>query len=69
MRSEYEADHFTVTHITDPQGMISATEKFKNQNFPPIDDTGIKWKLLYRSVPYQERIEMAKQEMITRDSR
>jgi len=69
MRSEYEADHYAVTHITDPQGMISATEKFKYQNFPPKDDTGIKWRLLYRSVPYQERIEIAKQEMAIRDTR
>lgn len=69
MRSEYEADHFAVTHITDPQGMITATEKFKYQNFPPKDDTGLKWKLLYRSVPYQERIEIAKQEMVIRVGR
>jgi len=66
MKNEYEADHFAATHISDPNGMITATEKFKNQNFPPIDDNGIKWKLLYRSTPYNERINIANKEIKSR---
>ncbi len=66
MRSEYEADNFSVTHITDPRGMISATEKFKNAHDPPLDDYSPMWPLLYRSTPYHERVNMAEEEIKTR---
>lgn len=64
--SEYEADRFTVKQMTDPQGMITATEKFKNAHFPPLDDYSMRWKLFYRSVPYHDRIELAKKEIAAR---
>lgn len=63
MRSEYEADRFAVSHITDPQGMITATEKFRNAHFPPLDDYSPLWPVLYRSTPYHVRIEMANKEI------
>ncbi|OGV97596.1 hypothetical protein A2W24_06160 [Microgenomates group bacterium RBG_16_45_19] len=67
--SEYEADRFTVKHMTNPQGMITATEKFKNAHFPPLDDSSLKWKLFYRSVPYQDRINIANEEIKSRNNR
>jgi Zn-dependent protease with chaperone function len=63
MVSEYEADRFAVNHISDPHGMITATEKFKNAHNPPLNDAGLKWRLFYRSTPYRERIEMANKEL------
>ncbi|MFA5827769.1 MAG: M48 family metalloprotease [Candidatus Shapirobacteria bacterium] len=63
MRSEYEADRFAVSHITDPKGMITVTEKFRNAHFPPLDDYSPLWPVLYRSTPYHVRIEMANKEI------
>lgn len=66
MYSEYQADRFAVTHITDPQGMITATEKFKNNYFPPLNDYSLFWPILYRSVPYHHRVDMANTEIQSR---
>jgi Zn-dependent protease with chaperone function len=66
MHNEYEADHFALIHITDPQGMITATHKFKAQQFPKIDDHSLTWKLLLRSTPYYERVNMANEEIEAR---
>lgn len=66
MVSEKEADRFAVTHITDPNGMITSTEKFRSAHYPPLDDYSIFWSLLYRSNPYHVRIEMAKEEILKR---
>lgn len=64
--SEYEADRFTVKRMTDPQGMISATEKFRAAHSPPLDDSSLRWKLFYRSVPYHDRIAIANEEISSR---
>ncbi len=63
MVSEKEADRFAVTHITDPNGMITATEKFRAAHYPPLDDFSPLWPIFYRSNPYHVRIEMAKEEI------
>jgi len=66
--SEYEADRYAVSRITDPHGMITATNKFKNDRLLPLDDYSIKWKLFYRSTPYHHRIEMADNEITRRNN-
>lgn len=66
MRSELEADHFAASHMTDPNGMITATEKFKNAHNPPLDDYSLAWKLFYRSVPYHNRVAIANEEIAKR---
>jgi beta-lactamase regulating signal transducer with metallopeptidase domain len=66
MRSEIEADRFVVSRITDPHGMITATEKFKAAHHPPLDDYSPWWPVFYRSNPYHVRIEMAEAEIISR---
>lgn len=65
---EYETDNFAVSKITDPRGIISATEKFKNY----YGDRKTFWKqLLYRlfylGVPYNERIKIAQKEIKRRN--
>lgn len=65
-RYEYEADHFALKRMTDPNGMITATAKFKAQQIPRIDDRSIMWKLLLRSTPYYERENLANEEIQAR---
>lgn len=36
--SEYEADRLAVSHISDPNGMITATARFKNDHALVLDD-------------------------------
>ena len=62
-RSEYEADHFAVSRMTNPTGMITATEKFRNGHNPSLNDYGLLWPILYRSTPYHTRIQWAKEEI------
>ncbi|MFH1244281.1 MAG: M48 family metalloprotease [bacterium] len=66
MVSEKEADRFAVARITDPNGMITSTEKFRAGHLPPLDDYSPLWPIFYRSNPYHVRIDMARQEIITR---
>jgi len=65
---EYQADNFAVKTITDPQGMIKATNKFRN--FHGKKYTENKNKLIqflfYRGNPYDNRIKMAETEIETR---
>jgi Zn-dependent protease with chaperone function len=65
-RSEYESDHYAVSRITDPNGMITSTAKFKNDHYLVLNDYGIKWKLLYRSTPYHVRIQIVENEIAKR---
>ncbi len=64
--SEYEADRFAVSHISDPNGMITATARFKNDHALVLDDHSLEWKLLYRSTPYHIRVEIAVDEISKR---
>jgi Zn-dependent protease with chaperone function len=61
--SELEADLYSLKRMSDPKGMISATEKFfegwksKDPKHPVIRF------IFYRGNPYKNRIRMAKQEI------
>lgn len=55
---EYEADMYALMKGTNPQAMISATQKFQAHWDGPSERTPIRW-LLYRGIPYGERIKMA----------
>jgi len=64
-----QADQFSLDRTSDPRGMITATEKFRNyydskysQNSNPI----VQW-LFYRGNPYENRIKIAKEEIIKRE--
>jgi Zn-dependent protease with chaperone function len=69
MVSEKEADRFALAHITDPNGMITATDKFRSAHYPPLDDYSPLWPILFRSNPYHVRIEMAKREIVNRENK
>lgn len=57
---EYEADQFSLEKVSDPSGMISATEKFAH--FWKGPKGLLRW-LFYSGVPYEKRIENAKKEL------
>lgn len=57
---EYEADDYSVKRMSDPNGMITATDKFRNYWNSPNELLRI---LFYRGVPYEKRIENAKKEI------
>lgn len=67
-KNEYEADHYAANRISDPQGMILATQKFQNFYGPKFTYGGNSFfiKLFYRSVPYSDRILIAKEEITRR---
>ncbi len=63
--NELQADQYALERITNPQGMIAATEKFRSyhgkkftQNSNPI----LQW-LFYRGNPYDNRIKMAQEKL------
>lgn len=58
---ELEADRFTLSRLSDPQGMIQATHKLQANN--PARPDGMVEFLLFRSLPYHYRIEMAELEI------
>lgn len=58
---ELEADRFTLSHLSDPQGMIQATQKLKANN--PSRPDGVVEFLLFRSFSYDYRIKMASLEI------
>ena len=66
---EYKADAFTLERMTNPEGMITATYKFKKAwgNWPP--QNGLRRKLFYAGVPYSERIKNAQEEIQKRKPR
>jgi hypothetical protein len=61
---EYEADAYALSRMTNPDGMITATEKFQAQS----TTTRIKLieELFYRGNPFINRIKMAKREISNR---
>lgn len=65
---ELQADQYSLDRMTDPQGMIAATEKFKSYYGPKYSqntNTLIQW-LFYRGNPYDNRIKMAEEEINSR---
>jgi Zn-dependent protease with chaperone function len=66
---EYNADGYTLKHISNPKGMIEATENFKTyygMNFTENHNPILQW-LFYRSNPFENRIEMAEREINRRN--
>lgn len=63
---EYQADQFSLTRMNNPEGMITATQKFQNQNLKsrhPLIET-----LFYRGNPISNRIRMANAEISRRQT-
>jgi Zn-dependent protease with chaperone function len=62
---EIQADTFTVERMSDPNGMIEASNKFKNYHGKKYtnNDNPILQFLFYRSNPYENRIKIAKDEL------
>lgn len=58
---EYQADHYVVSKIQNPEGMILATRKFQNFYGVHFTYSGSNpfIRLFYRSVPYEDRIKIA----------
>ncbi|MCX6730624.1 MAG: M56 family metallopeptidase [Candidatus Roizmanbacteria bacterium] len=67
---EYEADAFTLARMTNPKGMITATQKFAKayKHFDVIrhDEDTFLGRLIYMGIPYNERIRNAEREIIRR---
>lgn len=64
--NEIEADHYSVVHMTHPEGMISATEKFRQyyeNYFIRVDNKLLRW-MFYRGNPYDNRIRMAREQLV-----
>ena len=63
---EYEADNFAVKHITNPSGMITATQKFEkayaSRELVRHDEDTILGKFIYVGIPYNERVRNAEGE-------
>lgn len=68
---EYDADDFTLSHITNPKGMITATHKFENayKNFDLLrhDEDTFLGRLIYMGIPYNERVRNAEREIVRRN--
>jgi len=57
---ELEADSYTLERISNPQGMITATYKFREAYKSRSSNNQLIRFLLYRGNPYENRIRMAK---------
>lgn len=64
--NEYEADHYAITKMDDPQGAIDAAYRFKEAYSHPDRDSSIHM-LFYRRIPYYERINTAEIEIANRN--
>lgn len=67
-QNELQSDNFSVTRMTNPDGMITATEKFRHYygtSFTQTDDRILQW-MFYRGNPYDNRIKMAEEEKAKR---
>ncbi len=65
---EYQADNYARKHMTNPKGMIDATNKFRGyygKNFTGNNHKIIEF-LFYRGNPYDNRIAMAQKEITER---
>lgn len=62
---EYQTDGFTVKRISNPRGMIQATDKFRNFHGKKYSENKNKLLqfLFYRGNPYDSRIKMAEKEI------
>lgn len=68
--NELQADNYSVIRMTDPEGMITATEKFRGyygKSLTQTDNKIFQW-MFYRGNPYDNRIRMAKDELDKRKS-
>lgn len=67
---EYEADAYVLHHISNPKGMITATEKFAKayQSFDVIrhDEDTFLGRLIYMGIPYNVRTRSAQREILRR---
>lgn len=63
--NEIKADEFTAKTMTNPRGMIEATNNFRNYHGKRYtqNDNKILEFLFYRSNPYDNRIKIAEQEL------
>lgn len=62
---EYQADSYALARMTNPEGMIQATNKFRNyhgQKYTGNNNKIIQF-MFYRGNPYENRIIMAKNEI------
>ncbi|HIH11203.1 TPA: M48 family metalloprotease [Candidatus Woesearchaeota archaeon] len=60
---ELEADKYTLARITNPEGMVTATERFRNAYKNRSSNNKLIRLLLYRGNPYENRIRMANEEI------
>lgn len=66
--NELQADNYSVTRMTNPEGMIQATQKFRGyygKSLTQTDNKIIQW-MFYRGNPYDNRIKMANDEILRR---
>lgn len=64
--NEYQADSYSLKHMTNPQGMITATNKFRAFYEDSYPKSKIIQSLFYRGNPYDNRIKMAQAEIAAR---
>lgn len=65
---EYQADSYSLARMTNPEGMIQATNKFRNyhgQKYTENNNKIIQF-MFYRGNPYDNKIVMAKEEIARR---
>lgn len=62
---EYQADYFALERMENPEGLISATNKFKesNNSLGKLVKNKLIEELFFRSNPYNNRIRMAREEI------
>ena len=64
--NEYQADSYSLKHMTNPQGMITATNKFRAFYEDSYPKSKVIQSLFYRGNPYDNRIKMAQAEITER---
>jgi len=64
--NEYQADNYSLRHMTNPQGMIAATNKFREFYEDSYPKNKVVQFLFYRGNPYENRIKMAQAEISAR---
>jgi Zn-dependent protease with chaperone function len=68
---ELQADKYTVKRISNPEGMIGATERFRDyhgKKYSQNQNSVIQF-LFYRADPYDNRIKMAREEIEYRNNK
>lgn len=65
---ELEADRYTLERISNPEGMIAATHKFREAYKNRSSNSKLVRLLFYRGNPYDNRIKMANEEIERRKS-